>query len=274
MTREQLLALGFDGSAILRRVRSGGLHRIHRGVYAAGHTHLDLSGRRLAAVLACGPGALLSHRHAADEWEILGAGGARIAVTVASYAGRVGPASVRLHRTGTLAAGDRATRGGLPLTSPERTLEDLAAVVTPGNLAVAADRAEKAGLLRRTIPDVPRPGAAALRAALARDPAASSTELELRLLSLIVSHRLPVPRRQAPIGPYTVDFLWSEQRVVAEADSFEHHSGRRSFAADRRRDAELTILGYDVVRFTWRQVVDEPRYVTDTLRRLLRRRPG
>ena len=133
----------------------------------------------------------------------------------------------------------------------------------------AVERAEKAGLLRRTIPDVRRPGAAKLRSALARDPAATATELERRLMLLLEQYGLPRPRRQVLIGPYAVDFLWAKQRVIVEADSFEHHSSRRSFAADRRRDAELKLMGYDVIRFTWRQVTDEPVYVATTLRELL-----
>ena len=94
--------------------------------------------------------------------------------------------------------------------------------------------------------------------------------LERRFLALLRRHRIAAPRCQAIIGAYTVDFLWPQQWLVAETDGFEHHSSRRGFAADRRRDTELRLAGYTVARFTWRQVTEEPRYVADALKALLR----
>ncbi len=90
------------------------------------------------------------------------------------------------------------------------------------------------------------------------------------MLALCRRHRLPKPEVNARVGPFLVDFLWRVQRLIVEADSFEHHRDRAAFEADRARDAELALIGYRVVRFTWRRVRDDPAGVAATIRRLLR----
>src|SRR4051812_36369972 len=127
--RAQLHACGLGDRAIHDRVAAGRLHRVHRGVYAVGHMALTRDGRLLAAVLACGPGAVLSHATAASVWGLRHSNAARIHVTVPSAAGRSGPAIVRLHRVATLRDEHRTRVGRLPVTTPARTLFDLAATV-------------------------------------------------------------------------------------------------------------------------------------------------
>jgi len=116
ITFAQMAALGFDDSAVRRRVAAGRLHRLHRGVYAVGHGLLSARARRLAAVLACGDGAVLSHRAAAAEWNILAGSPDLIDVSVPTHAGRRAPAGIRLHRTTTFRPGDRTKREGVRFT--------------------------------------------------------------------------------------------------------------------------------------------------------------
>jgi len=271
VTHAQLVEHGLDDSAIRRRVLAGRLHRVHRGVYAVGHRHLDVRAVRLAAVLACGPGAVGSHHTAAVEWRLVDADPVRVHVSVPSYAGRERLPGVRLHRTATLTRADVTARDGLPVTTPARTIEDLAGRLRPWEVVEAVARARARGLLDRPLRQTRLPGARVLRAAIAAD-AADGSVLEEHFAALVRRSGLPRPRRQIVLGAYTVDFLWPEARLVAETDGFRDHGRRRRFDTDRRRDAELAVLGFQVVRFTWWQVLEEPDHVVGTLRRLLARR--
>jgi very-short-patch-repair endonuclease len=145
-------------------------------------------------------------------------------------------------------------RDGIPVTTPARTLTDLRRVMTPDEFRAATRQAEVLGL------DL---GARAVDADLTR------SELEHRFLWLCRRHRLPTPEVNARVGSFVVDFLWRSRRLVVETDGYRFHRGRLAFEADRARDVELKLLGYTVVRFTHRQVVDEPLWVTRTLRGLL-----
>jgi very-short-patch-repair endonuclease len=101
------------------------------------------------------------------------------------------------------------------------------------------------------------------------EPDHTRSELEARFLGLCRRHRIPQPEVNVSIDRYVVDFLWPAARLVVELDGYHAHSGRAAFEADRARDADLTQLGYDVVRLTWRQLVSEPRVTATTVRRLL-----
>jgi predicted transcriptional regulator of viral defense system len=147
--RRQLLALGVGAAGVGRRVRAGRLHPVHRGVYGVGPRDLGREGRWLAAVLACGEGAVLSHGTAAALWGLRGARGPVIDVSVPTRGGRVAPAGVRLHRVRTLGRADTHRLGALPVTTPERTLEDLAAGLAPAEFARAVEEAAARGLLTR-----------------------------------------------------------------------------------------------------------------------------
>ena len=208
----------------------------------------------MAAVLACGPGAVLSHRSAAELWRMLrGAASSPVHVTVGGDNGRRRHEGIALHRSSTLTPAECTPRMGIPVTKPSRTLTDLHRTF-PRELFQAALR--QAEYLR--LP---------LGAAVSRDRTRS--ELESRLLALARRHRLPRPEVNVRVGEYIVDFLWRRKRLIAELDGWRAHGTRSAFEADRARDNRLRILGFEVVRFTWRQVVDEPDGVVRTIRALL-----
>ncbi|MGH2961347.1 MAG: DUF559 domain-containing protein [Solirubrobacterales bacterium] len=268
VTRAQLLDAGLTAHAIDHRLRSARLHALHRGVYLVGHAVVADGARELAAVLACGPRAVLSHRSAARVWRVLAGPADELEVTVVGRdPGR--KRGIRIHCVAALARRDVRMLGGIPITSAARTLLDLAAVVAPRELERALAEAEARRLTRRT--DLtfllaragPRPGVRALRALLDSDdgPALTRSEAEERFLALIRAAELPAPEVNVRIGAHEVDFLWRHQRLIVEVDGFAFHSSRVAFERDRRRDAELVVLGFRVVRITWRQIVEQPEAV-------------
>jgi very-short-patch-repair endonuclease len=278
VTRAQLRELGYSDRAISRRLAAARLVAIHPGVYAVGHGALSQSARWLAAVLTCGPGALLSHGTAAALWELLPEQPARIHVTRAGDGGRTAPRGVCLHRYVTLADGDVSRRDGIPVTSVSRTLLDLAGAVPPRRLRRAIAQADVlrrlrvAELERLLETHRGRPGTPALAAALAEhrpERGVSRSDFEDRLAELCERHGLPAPRINARLAGLEVDVSWPEARVVAEADSFSFHRTRAAFENDRERDAILTAAGYIVHRFTERQLRLAPETVVAALRRSL-----
>jgi very-short-patch-repair endonuclease len=252
ITLRQLGAAGFTSRMVETRVRRGTLHRIHRGVYAVGHPGLSGEGSWMAAVLACGKGAVLSHRAAGALWRITTAPEV-IDVTVPGNAGRGHRDGIRIHRSSTLALGDCTARDAIPVTKPARTLEDLRRTLPPRDFAAALREAE---FLRLPIGDN-------------FEPDHTRTELESRFLALCRRYRLPKPEVNVRVGRFKVDFLWRDQRLVVEVDGWESHRTRSAFEDDRARDARLKLLGYTVIRFTWRQLTDDPGGVAATVRALL-----
>jgi very-short-patch-repair endonuclease len=275
VSRAQLRALGRSDGAVDGWVRSGRLHRIHRGVYAVGHRALTDEGRWLAAVLACGPGAVLSHRSAAALWGIRPAP-RKVEVTVGRS--RRGTAGVVVHRARSLPPGDVARRRGVPTTTLPRTIADLADVLSEGELARAVHQAEIAhaldaeSLARAARGANGRRGAGRLARAMAAGPDRTRSELERRLLALCDEHGLPRPEVNETVAGLEADFVWRGERVVAETDGWAYHGTRRAFERDRERDQALTRAGYRPLRFTHRQVVESPAAVAATLRAALR--PG
>ncbi len=273
----QLLALGLSARAVSRRVAAGRLHRVHRGVFAVGHPALEHRGRWMAAVLACGAGAALSHASAAQARALLPGVDAITHVAVPQAGGRAPGAGVRVHRLTTLQATDVERLGALPVTTVARTLLDLAATEHPRRVRRAVETAEGRGLDFTPVHALlaalaGQPGTAVLAAAIATPAEGTESRLEERLLDLVRAHGLPRPRVNALIGPYRVDLLWERERLVVEADGRRHHATRRAFGDDRRRDAHLHVAGFTVVRFTWADVAGDPAYVVATLRALLERR--
>ena len=266
MSLEQLRAAGLGDGAIKRRVLAGRLHRVHRGVYAVGHARVVGRGRMWAAVLACGGTgvAVLSHRAAAAVWDLV-PWPTRVDVTTRRQRRSVPGLRVHRNRTLTPDAIRRDPPDGLPLTSVARTLSDLAADETPYRLERICHRA---GHLR--ILDVPDPCPRELRAALKSlehaDPQMPRVGLEDRFLALVAAAGLPAPEVNVRLGPYEVDFLWRDLRLIVETDDIATHHTRRAFAADRRRDVELSMSGYLVLRFTWADVVERPEWVVAALR--------
>ena len=251
----QLAQAGVESRAVYRRVDAGRLHRVHRGVYAVGHPHLGKESRWLAAVLACGAGAVLSHRSAAALWELLPVPSGPIDVTVPSSGGRRRRSGIALHRSSTLDTRDTARHNGIPVTNPARTLADLRRVLPLDRLDPVIRRAEVLRL------DVGKQNGF--------EPDLARSELERRFLRLCQCHRLPRPEVNARVGPFEVDFLWRQRSLVVETDGYRFHASRSSFDADRARDVELRLHGYQVVRFTHKQLVHDQSWVARTLRLLL-----
>jgi very-short-patch-repair endonuclease len=274
----QLIALGLGPSAIAYRLRIGRLHRVHRGVYSVGHPNLVPEGREMAAVLACGPASALSHWSAAGRWGILRARGAVVDVVVGGRAeGRQG---IRIHRASSLHPHDFSRRDGIPITSVSRTLLDLAAVAPPRTLGRAINEADRQGRLNRRamqeqlVRDRGRRGAKRLRAVLAAThPATRRTrsDLEILFLELCRRHCLPTPRPNVKIHGIEVDFHFPGTRLIVEIDGYEYHRTAAEFDNDRRRDARLKALGYEVVRVSDAWLVSDPRGVAAAVRALLQR---
>jgi very-short-patch-repair endonuclease len=284
----QLRALGLSASGIDRRVRSGRLHLVHRGVYAVGHPRLTWRGRLWAAVLATGgPGrAAISHRSAAALWQFAPIPAGRIEVTTLLTSHTT--AALHIHRARSLEA--TTDDEGLPLTTPARTLLDLADVLTPHRLERACHQAEYRRLLDMKAIDeliARSPGRRTrkLRTALATlaraEPAITRNKLEERFLELVAHAGLPRPRVNTLVEGHEVDFFWPDLRLVVETDGRDAHLTPTAFEDDRRRDGDLVVAGHRVLRLTRRQVFGDPGYVIDVLTRLApppapapARRPG
>jgi Protein of unknown function (DUF559)/Transcriptional regulator, AbiEi antitoxin len=274
---DQLIALGLGASPIHHRVVTGRLHRIHAGVYAVGHASLTQSGRWMAALLACGEGALLSHRSAAELWGIGTYPDVRIDVTVADRSGRRRP-GIAIHRPRSLLQEDRTDAAGIAVTTPARTILDLAGVIGPRRLERSFHEADRLGLLDPgTLASIStrttgRRGGGRLRALLAAHIGPSPetrSVLEHRFLRLCHRAGLPTPAVNVPVCEYEVDVLWPAQRLVVELDGYAFHHARKAFESDRARDAALQLAGYRVLRVTHRRLVDDPSAVIETVRTLL-----
>lgn len=271
----QLLALQLGRRAIERRVAEGRLHRLHVGVYAVGHAAVSRHGAWMAAVLACGPRALLSHRDAAALWGLRDTARTRVDVTAPrSLDGRPG---ITLHRVRRLHPEDRTSRDGIPVTSVARTLLDLAEVLPAHNLPRVAEQAERLDLLdlraveRLLARARGRHGLRPLAAVLAGYAAAPATrsELERRFLQLCRQAHLPPPAINVQVAGCEVDAAWRAQRLVVELDGHAYHRTRAAFERDRARDAALQLAGYRVLRLTHRRLQDEPAQALRTVRALL-----
>jgi very-short-patch-repair endonuclease len=254
-----------------------------------GHLAVGKRGLALAAVLAGGPDAVLSHRSAAALWGIEeepgvggpGGIGRRDVVEITVPAKRRPRPGIVQHRSN-LVPEEIATVDGIPVTSPGRTLVDLAAVVGRRRLRRAVHEAEVlgiwdppalAGVLDR---HAGRRGIAALRAVVAGaelGAAVTRSELELRFLELLVEARLPRPRTNAVVAAggrrFEVDCAWLDRSLAVELDGHATHATRAKFERDRERDRQMSAAGWRVIRITWRQLVDDRARLVDDLRRLL-----
>ncbi len=267
VTYRQLVEAGLSPSAIDRRVRSGRLGVLHRGVYLALPFPLPRT-RAMAAVLASGPGAVLSHLSAAALWGLRPSPGkedAEPSDVLVPGSGRRRP-GIRVHRVARLPARERTVLDGVPITTPARTLVDVAALLGARELEAAVARAERDGLVTReelaALVDRGRrrAGSVALRAVLDAQggPALTRSAAEERLLALVRQAGLPAPEANVSIGRYEVDFLWRPAGLAVEVDGFRYHASRAAFEGDRRKDAQLLAAGIAVLRLSWRQITAEP----------------
>jgi very-short-patch-repair endonuclease len=269
VTHQQLVLLGVTPPAIQHRLRCRRLHAVHRGVYSVGHALLSGHGRWMAAVFACGDGAVLSHHDAGDLWGIPSSRQRLIHITAPTRRQRPG---LMIHE----GRGEAVVHEGIPVTTVARTLLDLAEVV-PHRLDRALEASERLclfdlreleALMRRSRG---RRGLRALDAALRayREEPITRSELERMFLELIRKAGLPLPVFNTWIGSHEVDVVWHEQRRVVELDGHEFHRTRATFERDRIRDAELQLAGYRVLRITRRRLDADPHEVVSTLRAML-----
>jgi very-short-patch-repair endonuclease len=258
----QLRELGFTHDAILRRAAAGRLHRIHHGVYAVGRRKLTPHGHRMAAVLAFGPRAVLSHQTAAANWGI-GQPSAKIHVTTPST--KRSRRTIRAH-TSILHPEDITTHDGIPTTSVARTIIDLAASRDDNGLTSLIEEADRKelfdlGALERAVARRPRvAGVSRLNAVLAdyRGTADTRSKLERDFRAFIARNRLPEPQYNVLVAGLTVDVYWPQWKLVAELDSRGYHATLSAFERDRVRDAVLQKAGFRVLRITSKRLENEP----------------
>lgn len=277
VARFQLLRLGVSSDVLEHRLAAGWLRRLHRGVYLVGPLAVPHS-RELAAVLACGGNAVLSRRHAAWVWQLQARPGDGERVGVIVFRGRASSRpGIDVRNVHSLRGDEITVRDGIPITTPARTLYDLAGVAGERELeravaeALARRLVGRSGLLSLVDRHGGRPGAARLRALIdaASDQALTRSEAEERLLALTRKARMSAPATNARVAGYEVDFLWRAERLVVEVDGHAYHASSRRFESDRRRDADLLAAGVRVMRVTWHQIVNEPEALLVRLGRAL-----
>jgi hypothetical protein len=263
---DELAKCGLTANQISARTRVGRLHRLYRGVYAVGHRAVSLHGRFLAAVKACRPGAVLSHWSAAVLWGFADRRPAVVDVTI-WHGARRRVRGIRIHRTRALRADESTIYDGIPVTTPARTVIDLAAELTDEELRTLLRRA--IGLrkinLRQLIREMARAGKRSGMARLRRviaDGVPTKSELEEVVLDLLVDGGFETPDVNVPMlldrRRVIPDFRWSEQRLVIEADGKDWHDNPIARAADIERQRLLEAHGETVLRVTWKQAVAQP----------------
>jgi very-short-patch-repair endonuclease len=272
VARWQLLDLGFTPAAVRHRLAIGRLHRTEwRGVYAVGRPALTQEGEWMAAVLACGPGAYLSHLSAARLWRLLPKAPRNpIHITLKAPVFRHRP-GIQVHRTRSLADGDVTTHSGIPVTTPIRTLIDLATVLDPYALEAAVN---EACVLDLTDPESLRAeldrrkgqrGVPALRPLLDRHTfRLTESELERRFLRIVRRAGLPLPDTQVQVGGRT-DFHWPDLGLVVETDGWRYHRTPAQQARDNRRMQAHAAAARTAVRFSHYEVRYEAARVESVL---------
>jgi very-short-patch-repair endonuclease/predicted transcriptional regulator of viral defense system len=266
VSRPQILGAGLSRHWIDLHLKKGWLQLVHRGVYRVGPVEAPHQ-LEMAALLACGAGAVLSHQSAAALWEILPHPGARVPVTVSTTRNLRGRSSgIRVYRVRGHRSDEVTCLGVLQLTTPARTLLDVAGALSARDLEQAVARADRRRLLDRSQLELllsrypRRPGRARIRTVLASldGPVLTRSVAEERFIALIRKVGLPLPQTNVLVSGFEVDALWQEERLIAEIDGFAFHSARVVFEKDRHRDGVLTAAGYRVLRITWRQLTQEP----------------
>ncbi|HZO04898.1 MAG TPA: type IV toxin-antitoxin system AbiEi family antitoxin domain-containing protein, partial [Solirubrobacterales bacterium] len=237
----QLAGLGISRATVSGWVRRGRLHRLHRGVYAVGHHSPNEWQRFMAAVLACGKRAALSHQSAAYLWGFLKPEGGPVHVTSPSRSGKVSQRGIVLHRSPSLKReGEVTRRERIPVTTPRRTIVDLEQTLEPY-------------LVRRA-----RRQAEFLKFELNLPTDRSRSDLESDFLAFLAKHGFPRPEVNVKVGKHRVDFLWRAHKLVVETDFFDYHRGHQAFEDDHQRELDLRLAGYTVRRYTGAQLDDYP----------------
>jgi hypothetical protein len=272
VTRRQLLDLGLDNNAIVYRVKIGRLHRVHRGVYGVGRRPVTPLERASAAVLACGPRAVLSHGSAMALWGFWKRWEQPFEVTVP---GDRRPSGIVAHRSATVAWRDLTTQLGIRVTSPARTVFDISPRLTDQALKRTVNSAlhsrwlgesQLAELLTRL---AYLPPARRIAPLIGRDGTPERSGWEDDFPAFCRTSGLPEPIMGAIVCGYTVDALFPAQRVIVELDSWEFHKDRIAFENDRERDADTLAHGYVTLRITWERIHQAPEQEAGRLRAIL-----
>ena len=272
VTRAHLLAAGLSAAGIDRRLEKGSLLRAYRGVYRVGHQAPSREASYMAAVMACGPEALLCGRAAAHLWGLVK--GVAPAPEVVTPANRRVP-GLRVRRCRNFDAACATELNAIPVTTVPRTLVDLAAALPVDALARVC---HEAGVLHRTTPaQVERVlsghrnslGAANLRRILRGDERVTLSTLESAFLARLRAAGLPLPQTNRPAGGRRVDCRWPERRLTVELDGYQFHNSRHAWEQDRRREREARAGGDEFRRYTYGDVVEQPRLMLSELRDLL-----
>jgi predicted transcriptional regulator of viral defense system len=274
VSRRQLVAGGLSVRTIERRVEAGRLSALHRGTYVFGGGRIGPRGEWMAAVLACGEGALLSHRSAAALWGLVRRSG-RHGVDVTAAAGRRRPGII-VHEGG-IHKDDHAVAARIPVTSVARTLFDLAEVVDERRLGRAFEEADRLSLMRiAALEDVCARGYGrrALRSIRrmieeARVPVIARTDLEERFALFCREHDIVPTATNVEVLGDEVDAFWPRERVIVELDGYAFHRHRAAFETDRRKDVARQVAGYRAIRVTDRRLEREPDEVAEEIRALL-----
>jgi hypothetical protein len=279
VARVQLAALGVGDRAIDHRIQRKRLHPLHRGVYAVGQRQLRKEAGWMAAVLAYGPGAVLSHRPGGAHWQIVRDRGPCQVTVGKARRSRTG---IRVHHAH-LQPDEVTVHEGIPITTVPRTLFDFAAVAPQRELERAINEAEVLHLwdelsLDHLLDRYPRhKGNRAIRAALSQRRAGATvtkSELEEMFIALIDAAGIPRPEINAMVEGFEVDAVWRDVRLAVELDGRDTHGTAAAFERDRHRDRALQVAGWRVVRITYRQMRDTPEAVAGDLRLLRAARPG
>jgi very-short-patch-repair endonuclease len=261
VTRRQLLTAGISSDEVAHRVRTGALLREHPGVYRVGHRAPSVEARYLAAVLACGEGALLSGPAAAHLWGLL-KGSVPAPEVTAPTERRI--AGVTTRRSRTMHPAHATTCRGIPITTVPSTLVALAAQLGAEDLARACHEAGvRYGTTPRQVEEVllrrpNAPGTRQLRAVLHGDVRVTLSKLEQRFLELLRDHGLPLPQTNRKAGARRVDCRWPTHRLTVELDGYRYHRSRHAWERDRRREREARARGDDFRRYTYGDVLESP----------------
>jgi very-short-patch-repair endonuclease len=272
VTRRQLLAAGISRQEIADRLTTGALLRDYPGVYRVGHRAPSVEARYLAAVRACGDGALLSGPAAAHLWGLLK--GPAPAPEVITRTERRIP-GVTTRRSRTIDPADATTWRGIPITTVPFTLVALAAQLNADTLARACHEAGvRHGTTPRQVEEVllrrpNAPGTRQLRAVLHGDVRVTLSKLEQRFLELLRDHGLPLPRTNRKAGARRVDCRWPLQRLTIELDGYRYHHSRHAWEQDRRREREARARGDEFRRYTYGDVLESPALMLSELRALV-----
>jgi very-short-patch-repair endonuclease len=271
ISSDQLLEVEYTRQAIYHRIRTGRLHPLHRGVYAVGRPHVTDHGRWMAAVIACGAGAVLSHSSAAALWRIGPEKRGLVELSLPSLSRRSRP-GLEIHQRPSLQDSGMTVEFGIPVTTPIQTLIDLSLRLDRRGIERMINEADKYDLvhppgLRRALEErAGEPGVAVLRDILDRRTfRLTKEELERRFLPLVRKAGLPVPLTGQWVNEFEVDFYWPDLGLVVETDGLRYHRTPAEQARDRLRDQAHTAAGLTQLRFTHEQVRYEPDHVRKIL---------